>query len=74
MSAGAGGGGGGAHVELKGLLLILLLIFIAWFFSGAKERAKNVNKPFLHPASPVDSGEEYGVTKKGEIKPTIHAW
>ena len=67
-------GGGGLHPELSKILLVLVAIFLVWFFVGGRERAKNVNEPFLHPASPVDSGTEYGPTHKGQQKPVVHSW
>ena len=67
-------GGGGIPSEIVKVLLILLLIFLAWFFFGGKDRATNTNKPFLHPAAPIDSGEEFGPTKKGEETPAVHPW
>lgn len=73
MSSG-GGGGGGLHPEILKILFVLLIIFIAWFFFGGKDRAENVNEPFLHPAAPIDSGDEFGPVKKGETAPVVHAW
>jgi len=74
MSHGGGGGGINLHPDLAWLLFMILVLFLAWTFAGGKDRAKNTSKPFLYPASPVDSGDEYGPVKKGEVKPTVHAW
>lgn len=70
----SGEGGGGLHPDLKGLLFILLLVWLAWYFVGGKDRAKNTDKPFLYPAAPIDSGEAYGPTDTNVEKPTVHAW
>jgi len=60
---------------LKMILFILFIVFIVWFFFGGKDRAENTSEPFLHPAAPLDSGDEFGVFKEGEPKgPIIHAW
>lgn len=73
MSSG-GGGGGGLHPEIGKILLVLFVLFLAWFIFGGRDRAKNVSEPFLHPAAPIDSGEEFGPTGKGEQKPFVHSW
>jgi hypothetical protein len=43
--------------HLKGLLFILAILWVVWFFWGAK---KDTDKPFLKPPAPIDTGEKYG--------------
>lgn len=69
------GGGGGAHEALKIILIALFVIFLGWFFLGGKDRAENTDEPFIAPAAPLDSGEEFGIAKKGQAQlPVVHAW
>ena len=68
------GGGFKLPKEIKAALFILFVIFLAWYSLGGKDRAKNVNQPFLYPDSPVNSGTEYGPTGVGDSTATVHSW
>ena len=57
----AGGHGGGMDPlkEIGLFILLFIAMFIVWFFTGGPVRT-DINKPFIKPASPIDTGETYG--------------
>lgn len=67
-------GPGDARDTLKMIMFILLVVFIAWFFMGGKDRAENVNEPFLNPAAPIDSGEEFGPGDRDADGARVYSW
>ena len=49
--------------HLKGFIFILILLWIAWFLAGGPSKPDK-DKPYIHPAQPIGTGDTYGPTKK----------
>lgn len=55
----AGHGGGSPLKDLGMFILIFIAFWFVWYFTGGPSRT-DLSKPFIKPASPIDSGQTYG--------------
>lgn len=48
--------------HLKWLIFVLIGLWFIWFFTGGPQKVNqnDLNKPFIRPAAPLDTGEVYG--------------
>lgn len=45
--------------DLKWFVFIVIVLWVLWYITGGPSHFESVNKPFIKPAAPIDTGEVY---------------